>query len=317
MVDPDFKTEMGAPGRLARLQDSDLGHAFLGSLGAKVATAILLLLILAALFAPMIAPQDLRDATSYDVMDGFTPPFSANEFSGRFFVLGSDDQGRDMLSAVLFGTRASLVVGISAVALSVLIGVSLGLIAAYAGGRLDSLIMRIADIQLAIPGLLVALLIFGLTRSLLPQGVRDEAAIYVVILAIGLSDWVSFARTVRGAAMVQMRREYIQAAVMTGLPARTIVRRHLLPNVARPIFVIATINFALAVIAESTLSYLGAGLPATQPSLGTLIRIGQQFLLSGEWWLLAMPALVLLALALSINVLGDFLREVLDPKAAK
>ncbi|MHC9237062.1 ABC transporter permease [Pseudooceanicola sp. 502str34] len=301
----------------ARFRASDLGHAFLRSPGAMIAFGLLGLIMLAALFAPLIAPQDLRDATSFDLMDGFTPPFSANEFTGNFYLLGTDDQGRDMLSAVLFGLRASLIVGICAVALSALIGVTLGLIAGYAGGRVDAVIMRAADVQLAIPGILVALLIFGLTRSLLPTGLRDAMAIYVVILAIGLSDWVSYARTVRSAAMVEMRREYIQAAIMMGRPPRAILRRHLLPNVARPIFVIATINFALAVIAESTLSYLGAGLPPTQPSLGTLIRIGQQFLFSGEWWLLFFPGLILLVLALSINLLGDWLRDTLNPRAVK
>lgn len=308
-------TRPSAPtGPLARFRDSDLGHAFLRSPTAMLAFALLVLLALGAALAPWIAPQDLRLGTSYDMMDGFSRPFAINDFTGKYFLLGTDDQGRDMLSAVLFGTRASLLVGLAAVALSALIGVTLGLIAGYAGGRTDAVIMRAADVQLAIPGILVALLIFGLTRSMLPQDLRDAVAIYVVILAIGLSDWVSYARTVRGAAMVEMRREYIQAAIMMGRPPRAILSRHLLPNVARPILVIATINFALAVIAESTLSYLGAGLPATQPSLGTLIRIGQNFLLSGEWWLLAFPAGALLVLALSINILGDFLRDTLNPK---
>lgn len=280
-----------------------------------VAFTLIVVIALAAALAPWVAPQDLRGMGSFDLMNGFTPPLSSNEFSGEFFLLGTDDQGRDMLSAMLFGARTSIIVGVAAVALSAFIGVTLGLIAGYAGGRIDALIMRMADVQLAIPSMLVALLIFGLTRSVLPSGMRDAMAIYVVIFAIGLSDWVSYARTVRGAAMVEMRREYIQAATMMGLPAGAILRRHLLPNVARPILVISTINFALAVIAESTLSFLGAGLPPNQPSLGTLIRIGQQFLLSGEWWILAFPALVLLVLALSINLLGDWLRQTLNPRA--
>jgi peptide/nickel transport system permease protein len=300
--------------RWQQFRNSELGRAFLRSPGAIISFAMVILIVLAAVAAPFIAPQDLRVAGTVDLMNGFTPPLSANAFSGTFFLLGTDDQGRDMLSAMLFGARTSLTVGIAAVGLSALIGVTLGLIAGYAGGRLDALIMRMADVQLAIPSMLVALLIFGLTRSLLPSGMRDAMAIYVVIFAIGLSDWVSYARTVRGAAMVEMRREYIQAATMMGRPAHAILRRHLLPNVSRPILVISTINFALAVIAESTLSFLGAGLPPNQPSLGTLIRIGQQFLLSGEWWILAFPALVLLALALSINLLGDWLRETLNPK---
>lgn len=302
------------PGLWRRFRDSDLGHAFLVSPLAMIALAVLVTVIGLAALAPLIAPQDLRLAGSVDLMDGFTPPFSRNEFSGAFFLLGADDQGRDMVSAVLFGARASLIVGIAAVALAATIGVTLGLTAAYFGGRIDALIMRLADVQMSIPSILMALLIFGLTRSILPSGMRDAMAIYVVILAIGLSEWVSYARTVRGAAMVEMRREYIQAAMMMGRPARAILFRHLLPNVARPVLVISTISFALAVIAEATLSYLGAGLPPTQPSLGTLIRIGQQFLFSGEWWILTFPALVLLALALSINLLGDWLRDSLNPR---
>ncbi|MCR5858125.1 ABC transporter permease [Mesorhizobium sp. J428] len=306
--------QLSSSGPWRRFRRSEIGRSLLASPSAMIAFALVVLVALAAALAPWIAPQDLRAAGSFDLMNGFTPPFSRNEFSDAFFLLGTDDQGRDMLSAMLFGARTSLVVGIAAVALSAFIGVTLGLIAGYAGGRTDALIMRMADVQLAIPSMLVALLIFGLTRSLLPTGMRDAMAIYVVILAIGLSDWVSYARTVRGAAMVEMRREYIQAATMMGRPASAILRRHLLPNVARPILVISTINFALAVIAESTLSFLGAGLPPNQPSLGTLIRIGQQFLLSGEWWILTFPALVLLVLALSINILGDWLRETLDPR---
>ncbi len=303
-----------SPAWWSRFRASDFGHALLHSPGAMIALGMVVLIVLAAIAAPWIAPQDVTRLGTVDLMDGFTPPLSRNEFSGRFFLLGSDDQGRDMLSAMLFGARTSLLVGIAAVALSAGIGVTLGLIAGYAGGRLDALIMRMADIQLSIPSILLALLIFGMTRSLLPSGMRDAMAIYVVILAIGLSDWTSYARTVRGAAMVEMRRDYIQAAVMMGRPAHAILRRHLLPNVMRPILVIATINFAIAVIAESTLSFLGAGLPPNQPSLGTLIRIGQQFLLSGEWWILTFPALLLLVLALSINLLGDWLRETLNPR---
>ncbi|MFV0474387.1 MAG: ABC transporter permease [Pikeienuella sp.] len=303
-----------APSRWERFGDSDLGYAFLHSPTAIICLTLVLSIIAMAALAPWIAPQDLRIPGGVDLMNGFTPPLSRNEFTGEYFLLGADDQGRDILSAMLFGARASLTVGIAAVALSASIGVTLGLIAGYAGGWIGALIMRMADVQLAIPSMLVALLIFGLTRSLLPSGMRDAMAIYVVILAIGLSDWVSYARTVRGAAMVEMRREYVQAAEMMGRPASAILRRHLLPNVARPILVISTINFALAVIAESTLSYLGAGLPLTQPSLGTLIRVGQGFLLSGEWWILTFPALLLLTLALSINLLGDWLRDTLNPK---
>jgi peptide/nickel transport system permease protein len=219
-----------------------------------------------------------------------------------------------VLSATLYGTRVSLLVGLAAVALSMTLGVTLGLVSGYFGGRVDTVIMRIADVQLSIPALLIALLIFGLTRSLLPPGARDTMAVYVLILAIGFSGWVSYARTVRGAVMVEKQREYVQAALMMGLPTRIVLVRHILPNIRRPIMVIATISLALAIITEATLSYLGAGLPATQPSLGTLIRSGQDFLFAGEWWILLFPAVTLLALALAINVLGDWLRDALNPR---
>jgi peptide/nickel transport system permease protein len=275
---------------------------------------VLVLILIAAVGAPLLAPQDILDPAQLDLLSANTPPWSINEFSNQFYILGTDDQGRDILSATLYGTRVSLLVGLAAVLLSMSIGVTLGLISGYFGGRIDAIIMRIADVQLSIPAILIALLIFGLTRSLLPPGARDTMAVYVLILAIGFSGWVSYARTVRGAVMVEKQREYVQAALMMGLPTRIILARHILPNVRRPIMVIATISLALAIITEATLSYLGAGLPATQPSLGTLIRSGQDFLFAGEWWILLFPAVTLLALALAINVLGDWLRDALNPR---
>ncbi|MFK3666806.1 ABC transporter permease [Ochrobactrum teleogrylli] len=293
---------------------SDIGHAYLRSPGAIFATVVLVLILIVAVGAPLLAPQDILDPAQLDLMSANTPPWSINEFSNQFYILGTDDQGRDILSATLYGTRVSLLVGLAAVLLSMSIGVTLGLISGYFGGRIDAIIMRIADVQLSIPAILIALLIFGLTRSLLPPGARDTMAVYVLIVAIGFSGWVSYARTVRGAVMVEKQREYVQAALMMGLPTRIILTRHILPNVRRPILVIATISLALAIITEATLSYLGAGLPATQPSLGTLIRSGQDFLFAGEWWIILFPAVTLLALALAINVVGDWLRDALNPR---
>jgi peptide/nickel transport system permease protein len=294
--------------------DSDLAHSFRSSPVTVIAALVALTIILAAIFAPWIAPQNPFDPRQLNLMDGFTPPGEANPFTGNAFLLGSDDQGRDVFSAILYGARVSLFVGFFAVLFSLVLGVTLGLIAGYVGGRTDAVIMRIADVQLTFPVILVALLIFGIARGFLPPAYREAMAVYVLIVAIGLSDWVQYARTVRGATMVQKSREYVQAARLIGRSPFAIMTRHVLPNVTEPILVIATISLALAIIAEATLSFLGVGVPPTQPSLGTLIRFGQGFLFSGEWWILLFPSLTLLALALSVNLLGDWLREALNPR---
>ena len=238
----------------------------------------------------------------------------ANMFTGESFVMGTDDQGRDLLSAIIYGLRVSLFVGVMSVMLAMGLGVSLGLLAGYVGGWLDNLIMRIADIQLTFPSILIAMLIFGVLRGIIPPDLRDEMAIFVLITAIGLSEWVQFARTVRATALVEKEKEYVQAARLIGLGRHQIMWRHILPNVLGPVLVIATITLALAIIAEATLSFLGVGAPATEPSLGTLIRIGQDYLFSGEWWILTFPAVTLLALALSVNLLGDWLKDTLNPR---
>jgi peptide/nickel transport system permease protein len=235
-------------------------------------------------------------------------------FTGEVFLLGTDDQGRDLFSAILYGLRISLFVGLMAVSLAMIMGVLLGLIAGYVGGWLDNFIMRLADIQMTFPSILIAMLIFGVARGLLPPELRYEMAITVLIISIGLSEWVPFARTVRGSTMVEKEKEYIAAAQLIGLKKWQIMIRHILPNVLGPVLVIATITFALAIIAEATLSFLGVGAPRTEPSLGTLIRVGQDFLFSGEWWILLFPALTLLALALAVNLLGDWLRDTLNPR---
>jgi peptide/nickel transport system permease protein len=300
--------------RVHAVWDSDLAHSFRSSPVTVIAALVALTIILAAVFAPWIAPQNPFDPRQLNLMDGFTPPGETNAFTGNAFWLGSDDQGRDVFSAILYGARVSLFVGFFAVLFSLVLGVTLGLIAGYVGGRADAVIMRIADVQLTFPVILVALLIFGVARGFLPPQHREAMAVYVLIVAIGLSDWVQYARTVRGATMVQKSREYVQAARLIGRSPFAIMTRHVLPNVTEPILVIATISLALAIIAEATLSFLGVGVPPTQPSLGTLIRFGQGFLFSGEWWILLFPSLTLLALALSVNLLGDWLREALNPK---
>ena len=302
------------PSRLARAWDSDLAYSFRNNPVAMVSAFVVSLLILAAIFAPLIAPHDPFNPATLNLMNGFTPPGQANQFTQEYFLLGTDDQGRDVFSTILYGMRISLFVGFAAVMLALVIGVLLGLLAGYLGGWVETIIMRIADIQLTFPAILVAMLIFGIAKGITPPEYRDQMAIWVLILAIGLSDWVQFARVVRGATLVEKNREYVQAARLIGRSPFSIMVRHILPNVLNPVLVIATISLALAIIAEATLSFLGVGAPPTKPSLGTLIRIGQEFMFSGEWWILFFPAVTLLALALSINLLGDWLRDALNPK---
>lgn len=299
---------------LGRLIDSDLFHSFRRSPATVVAATVTLLMVLAAVLAPLIAPHDPHNPATLNLMNGFTAPMAENAFTGDAFLLGTDDQGRDVLSAILYGLRISLFVGVMAVALAMALGVTLGLIAGYVGGWVDALIMRVADIQLTFPSILVAMLIFGVAKGITPPDMRDEMAIWVLILAIGLSDWVQFARTVRAAAMVERGKDYVSAARLVGRSPVAIMLRHVAPNTMGPVLVIATLSLALAIIAEATLSFLGVGAPPTEPSLGTLIRIGQGFLFSGEWWILFFPSVTLLVLALSVNLLGDWLRDALNPK---
>ena len=299
---------------LCRFQESDFLYDFKRSPVTIVSFAVVVVLFLLAVFAELVAPTNPFDVGSLNLMNGFTPPMQPNAFTGEVFPLGTDDQGRDLLSAIIFGLRVSLFVGLTAVILALVLGVSLGLLAGYRGGWVDALIMRAADIQVTFPSILIAMLIFGVARGLLPPSMRDELAILVLIISIGLSEWVPFARTVRGTTLVEKEKEYVQAARLIGLSSRQIMLRHILPNVLSPVLVIATITLALAIIAEATLSFLGVGAPPTEPSLGTLIRIGQDFLFSGEWWILIFPAATLLALALSVNLLGDWLRDILNPR---
>jgi peptide/nickel transport system permease protein len=303
-----------ARSRLAMAWDSDLAHSFRRSPVAMISFSVVLILVLSAVFAPWVAPHDPFDPGTLNLMNGFTPPGESNMFTGETFIMGTDDQGRDVFSTILFGLRISLFVGFAAVLLAMVLGVTLGLIAGYLGGLVETVIMRVADVQLTFPAILVAMLIFGIAKGITPPEYRDQMAIWVLILAIGLSDWVQFARVVRGATLVERSKEYVQAARLIGRSPLAIMLRHILPNVLSPVLVIATISLALAIIAEATLSFLGVGAPPTEPSLGTLIRIGQGFLFSGEWWILFFPACTLLALALSVNLLGDWLRDALNPR---
>ena len=307
-------SETGKSSRLSRFLDSDFFFDFRHAPVTIIASVVVALLIFVAVLAPFVAPTNPFDPTTINLMNGFPPPMDPNAFTGEVFLLGTDDQGRDLLSGIIYGLRISLFVGLMSVLLAMGIGVSLGLLAGYVGGWIDNIIMRCADIQMTFPSILIAMLIFGVMRGVIPPDLRDEMAVVVLILAIGLSEWVPFARTVRATTLVEKEKEYVQAARIIGLSRTQIMWRHILPNVLGPVFVISTITLALAIIAEATLSFLGVGAPPTEPSLGTLIRIGQDYLFSGEWWILLFPAMTLLALALSVNLLGDWLKDTLNPR---
>ncbi|MGO1074543.1 ABC transporter permease [Inquilinus sp. CA228] len=298
---------------MRRLLDSDLAWRFRHSPIAIIALVVTLLMAAGAVLAPLIAPQDPFDAASLDLMNSLIPP-AFEALGDPQFPLGTDDQGRDLFSAILYGTRISLLVGVAGVALAMLIGVTLGLVAGYRGGWVGAVIMRVADVQLTFPAILIALLINGIALALVGKGGGTDLQIGVIVVAIGLSYWVQYARTVRGSTLVESRKEYVQAARLIGLSDWTIMFRHVLPNVMGPVLVIATINLALAIITEATLSFLGVGVPSTSPSLGTLINIGNRFLFSGEWWITIFPGAALAVLALSVNLLGDWLRDALNPK---
>jgi len=299
--------------RLERFLDSDIWHSFKQNPVAIVAFVVTVVMLLGAGFAPWLAPHDPFDMVAIDIMDSSLPPMWMVDGDPRF-MLGTDDQGRDILSTIMYGSRISLIVGFSAVIFSMVVGITLGLVSGYVGGKTDAFIMRVADIQLSFPSILIALLIDGVARGIFPSNLHEELSIYVLIFAIGISGWVQYARTVRGSTLVEKNKEYVQAARVIGIRPGTILRRHVLPNVMGPVMVIATIHLAVAVITEATLSFLGVGVSPTTPSLGTLIRIGNEYLFSGEWWITIFPGAALLILVLAVNLLGDWLRDALNPK---
>ena len=295
-----------------RWLDSDIGFSFRSSPMAVGAAVVALNCLLGALLAPWLAPHNPMDLTTLELSDARLPP--AWEAEGRLrFVLGTDDQGRDILSALMYGARISLVVGLISVVLSMVIGVGLGLLAGFRGGWIDAFLMRLCDVMLSFPAILVALLIAGVGRALFPDA-QESVAFGVLILAITLTGWVQYARTVRGSTLVERSKEYVQAARVTGVAPLRIMFRHVLPNVLGPVLVLATIHVATAILTEATLSFLGVGVPPTSPSLGTLIRVGNDYLFSGEWWITVFPGLMLILIALSVNLLGDWLRDALNPK---
>ena len=297
---------------LARWLDSDVGYSFRTSPVAIVAALIALACVICAVFAGWVSPHNPFDLATLELGDARLPPAWSAEGSSKY-LLGTDDQGRDILSAVIYGARISLIVGMVSVVLSVAVGVVLGLLAGFFGGWLDSFLMRVCDVMLSFPPILVALLIAGVGRALFP-GAHESLAFGVLIISISLTGWVQYARTVRGSTLVERSKEYVQAARVTGVAPLRIMLRHVLPNVLGPVTVLATIQVATAIITEATLSFLGVGVPPTSPSLGTLISIGNQYLFSGEWWITVFPGLMLVLIALSVNLLGDWLRDALNPR---
>jgi peptide/nickel transport system permease protein len=299
--------------RLAHAWNSDFLYSFRRSPAAVASAVIALILVAAAALAPWIAPHDPMDVASLSLLDSFKPPigFSDADWSNP---LGTDNQGRDVLSAIMFGLRISLFVGILSVLFAIVIGIAFGLLAGYVGGVIDTVLMRLADVQLTFPSILTALLVDGVISAALPRTLRDSLQIEVIIFAIGISLWPNFARTIRGSTLVERNKDYVLAARVIGVPSWRIMVNHVLPNVIGPVMVIGTLGLGLAIIAEATLSFLGVGLPPTKPSLGTLIRLGNDFLFSGHWWVTVFPGLALILMVLTTNLLGDWLRDALNPK---
>jgi peptide/nickel transport system permease protein len=304
---------MRRPSRLKAIVDSDLVYSFLHSKVTIAAAIVTLVIVLAAIFAPYIAPKNPYDLTQISILDSNNPPIWMQGGEAPY-VLGTDDQGRDVFSTILYGSRQSIAIGLMATLFAGMLGISLGLIAGYAGGTVDAFIMRAADIQSTFPAILIAMLIDGTSRALFGEQRNEQIVFWVMVLSIGLSFWVQYARTVRGSTLVEKNKDYVLAARLIGIRPSKILFRHVLPNVVGPVLVIATINLALAIITEATLSFLGLGLPPTQPSLGTLIQIGQKYLFAGEWWIAIFPGITLAALVLAVNLLGDWLRDALNPK---
>ena len=298
---------------LKRWWDSDLLWSWRHTPVAVIATVLLVVFLVAAFGARWVAPHDPFDLASIELLDALLPPAWEDNGSTRY-LLGTDSQGRDLLSGIMYGTRVSLLIGLAAVALSMIVGIALGLLAGYAGGRTDAFIMRVADVQLSFPAILIALLIDGVARAAVPREMHEVIAFPVLVGAIALAGWPQYARTVRGSTLVEKNREYVQAARVIGVSSTVIMFRHVLPNVMGLVLVLATVHLATAIITEATLSFLGVGVPSTSPSLGTLIRIGNDFLFSGEWWITIFPGVALVLLVLSVNLLGDWLRDALNPR---
>ncbi len=313
MANLEHRKPAAQPTRLQRFFDGDLWWSFKSHKAAVGAAIVLLVLIVTAFLAPVLSPQNPYDLSSLELWNAELPPVWIE--GGRMpFLLGTDVQGRDIVSGILYGTRISIIIGIASVAVSLVVGILFGLIAGYFGGWVDNLLMRIGDVLLSIPIILVAILVSSIAQAFLPPHLREAGVAAVLVLSIAMYSWVQYARVVRAQTMVERRKEYVMASKLVGTPARRLMLKHILPNTMTPIFVTATLNFGLAILIEATLSFLGVGMPPNQPSLGTLIRIGNQYLFSGSWWIVLFPSLQLCLLVVAVNMLGDWLRDALNPK---
>ena len=302
--------------RWARIRQSDLVYYFLKDKVAMVCMAVFLGYVALALLSPWIAPHDPYDQASYDIMDAELPP-SWLEGGDERFLLGTDNQGRDILSTMLYGSRVSLSIGLFAVGLQLVLGIVIGLFAGYAGGRIDNLLMRFADVQLSFSTMMVAIIVSAIFQAALGGEFYSQYAILMLVVIIGISEWPQYARTIRASVLAEKKKEYVEAARVMGFRAPRIMFRHILPNCLSPILVISTVQVANAIMSEAALSFLGLGMPVDKPSLGSLISIGFNYMFSGSWWITAFPGLCLVVLVLVINLLGDWLRDVFNPKIYK
>lgn len=311
-----LSTNQSTPSRFSRLWNSNMGYSFRRNPVAMVSFAVFLVITIASILAPVLAPFDPYDPAQIDIMNSEYPPVWIDGSDSQF-VFGTDDQGRDLWSTILYGTRLSLLIGLCAVALQAFLGISIGLVAGYVGGRLDSLLMRFADIQLSFSTLMVAIIFLAVTQAMFGSETFNQYAIYFLIAVIGVAEWPQYARTVRATVLAEKKKEYIDSARVLGFGPMRIMVRHILPNSLSPIFVISTVQVANAIISEASLSFLGLGMPPSQPSLGSLISSGFDYIFSGSLWITAIPGVVLVVLVLVINLLGDWMRDVLNPKLYK
>ena len=296
--------------------DSDFFYYFKRDKVAIISTIIFFAFLIMSVFAPIIAPFDPYDLTLLDIMDSEMPPVWQDNSDPRF-LLGTDDQGRDLWSTILYGMRVSLLIGVLAVFLQGVIGITIGLVSGYYGGKVDSILMRIADVQLSFSTLMVAIIILAVVQTAFGSAAFNQWAMLILILIIGLAEWPQIARTVRSSVLAEKEKEYVDAARVMGFSSLRIMFKHILPNCLSPIFVISTVQIANAIITEASLSFLGLGMPVTEPSLGSLISIGKQYLFSGSWWITLIPGGFLIVLVIVMNLLGDFLRDTFNPKLYK
>ncbi|PIE43216.1 MAG: ABC transporter permease [Gammaproteobacteria bacterium] len=305
-----------APTLLQRFRDSHFWHSFKKDKVAIACFGIFVTFVTLSLLAPVIAPFDPYDSTQIDIMDSEIPPQWQDDGDARFW-LGTDAQGRDLWSTILYGTRISLTIGVCAVMLQALLGIVLGLTAGYLGGRIDGFLMRLADIQLSFSTMMVAIIVLAIFQAAFGTELYQQLALFMLIMVIGIAEWPQYARTVRASVLAEKRKEYVEAARVIGFGPIRIMFRHILPNTLSPVLVISTVQIANAIISEAALSFLGLGMPVSKPSLGSLISSGFEFIFSGSWWITVIPGIVLIVLVLVVNLLGDWLRDVLNPRLYK